>query len=62
MPSSRDQYKSKLGYGVRVEWTTRFLSKEIQLSYGQKRFSVNSIDNTSKEILATLNFSFGDER
>ena len=59
---SQDQFKSDLGYGVNVKWTTRFLLKEFQIGYSYKSYKINDINNTSKEILANINFDFGSEK
>lgn len=62
LPSSRGSYKGKMGYGYKADVTTKFLTKEIEFSYVQKYFKINSSRNQSQEVQAKLNFSFGAEQ
>lgn len=62
LPSSRDQYNAKLGYGFKVDTSLGFLSKEFQASYTQKFYKVNNTKNQSKEILLQLNIDFAHEK
>jgi hypothetical protein len=62
LPSTRGKYKSELGYGYRLDMITKFLSKEIEFSYTQKYYKINSSHNQSQEVQAQLNFAFDAEK
>lgn len=61
-PTTRNDYKAKLGYGLNIDWRTKFLSKEIEISYIHKIFRVNEIKNQSKEIFVKMLFNLGYEK
>jgi hypothetical protein len=58
LPASRENYKASLGYGLSLDWTTKFLTNEFQLSYLQKFYKINNMNNQSKELLLNFNFQF----